>query len=229
MFLALRVRMPSGSLEQIPPAAFASRGIPMKRVIPFLLAVGLAMTSATGHATSVVPPTFKELVNGADYVVRAKVKAVAAEVINRNGRDRIYTKVELEVTEVIAGKPPTPLVLTMLGGRVGEKAMTLEGAPEFVVGAEDILFIRDNGKAAYPLYAMMHGQYPLLKEEKGARRTYVNRSNLVPLLSTDEVAQPMAQGTSAERLRRMRDPSQALSPEAFIKAIKNARTPESLR
>ena len=64
---------------------------------------------------------------------------------------------------------------------------------------------------------------------EGAKRAYVNRSNLVPLLSTDEVAQPMAQGTTAERLRRLRDPSGALSPEDFIKAIKHARTSERLR
>lgn len=201
----------------------------MKRAVTLLLVTCLVLMGGTLRATSVVPPSFSELVNGADYVVRAKVKSVASEVINRNGRDRIYTKVELEVLEVIAGMPPTPLVLTMLGGRVGDRAMTIEGAPEFVVGAEDILFIRDNGKAVYPLYAMMHGQYPLLKEEKGAKRAYVNRSNLVPLLSTDEVAQPMAQGTTAERLRRLRDPSGALSPEDFIKAIKHARTSERLR
>lgn len=201
----------------------------MKRVITFLLLAGLTLAGSTLHATSVLPPTFKELVNGADYVVRARVKAVNSEILNRHGRDRIYTKVELEVLEVVAGTPPTPLVLTMLGGRVGDEVMTIDGAPEFIVGAEDILFIRDNGKAAYPLYAVMHGQYPLLTEEKGKKRMYVNRSNLVPLLSTDEVVQPMAQGTSAEQLRRMRDPSQALSPEDFIKAIKNARTTESLR
>lgn len=200
----------------------------MKRFLPLLLAVAAVMTPGLLRATSVLPPTFDELVNGADYVVRAKVKSVTAEIVTRDGRERIYSKVELEVTEVIAGTPPSPLVLTVLGGRVGDKAMAIEGAPEFVVGAEDILFIRDNGKAAYPLYAIMHGQYPLLKEEKGARRTYVNRSNLVPLLSTDEVAQPMAEGTTAERLRRLRDPSLALSPEEFIKAIKHARTTAEL-
>jgi hypothetical protein len=43
------------------------------------------------------------------------------------------------------------------------------------------------------------------------------------LLTTDEVAQPMAQGDMAERLRRMRDPSQALSPTDFAKAIRNVR------
>ncbi len=201
----------------------------MRFLKPLSLLAALLLAGPALQATSVVPPTFKELVNGSDYIVRAKVKAVTSEIRLRNGRELIYSKVELEVSEVIAGTPPTPLVLTMLGGKVGEKGMTVSGAPHFAVGNEDILFIRDNGKSVYPLYAMMHGDYPLLQEEKPGKRTYVNRSNLVPLLSTDEVAQPMEQGSSAERLRRMRDPSAALSPADFIKAIKNARQPESPR
>ncbi len=189
--------------------------------------LGLICLVSPLAATSVVPPAFSDLVNGSDYIVRAKVKSVTPEVRLRNGSELIYTKVELEVLEVIAGTPPQPLVLTMMGGQLGDRKMMIQGAPGFTVGNEDILFVRGNGRGFYPLYAMMHGQYPLLRDEKKSGRQYVNRSNLVPLLTTDEVAQPMAQGDMAERLRRMRDPSQALSPADFAQAIRNVRKPRN--
>lgn len=190
-----------------------------------LLATAFGGGPAVGRlgATTVIPPEFSELVNGSDYVVRARVKAMKTETRVRDGRELIYTQVELEVLEVIAGRPPEPLVLTMLGGQVGNRKLTVQGAPAFYVGAEDVLFIKGNGRAFSPLYALMHGQYPVMADAKRAGRRYMNRSNLVPLLSTAEVATPMAEGDLAERLRRLRDPGQALTPEQFIQAVKRIR------
>lgn len=186
-----------------------------------LLALALALAVAA-RATSVIPPEFSELVNGSDYIVRARVKAMASEIRVRNGHERIYTNIELEVLEVIAGTPPSPLVLTMLGGRSGGRELKVAGAPKFAVGNEDILFVQGNGKAITPLYAMMHGQYPVLYD-KARGRTYVCRSNLVPMQDTAEVSLPLAAGKPAELLRRMVDPSKALSPAEFIRSIKLTR------
>ena len=184
--------------------------------------------AAGGLATTVMPPGFSEMVNGSDYIVRAKVKSVSTELRTRNGREKIYTKVELQVLEVVAGQPPSPLILTMLGGKSGDQELIVEGAPKFIPGNEDILFVSGNGKAVTPLYAMMHGQYPVLHDTaKG--RTYVCRSNLVPLLSTAEVALPMADGEPAERLRRLVNPAQALTPEQFILSIKAVRNANPAR
>jgi len=188
----------------------------------YLLA-GLTLTLAiAARATTVIPPDFTEMVNGSDYIVRARVVAVSSETRLRNGHERIYTNVELEVLEVIAGTPPSPLVLTMLGGKSGSKELKVAGAPKFVVGNEDILFVQGNGQAVSPLYAMMHGQYPVLYD-KARGRTYVCRSNLVPLLNAAEVSLPLSAGKPAELLRRMVDLSSALTPAEFVKSIKRAR------
>ena len=176
--------------------------------------------------TSVLPPTFPELTNGSDYIVRAVVKSVRSEWRTANGRRDIYTLVELEVRETIAGSPPAPLVLEVLGGKVGAEELRLEGAPRFAAGDEDILFVRDNGRAIFPLFAMMHGRYPLLTDPASGRR-YVARSNRVPLGDTAEVPLPLADGPAASVQRRLRSPAQALSPEEFTARIKAARDPAS--
>lgn len=191
------------------------------RIWPTVVTV-CAFLTTSALATIVEPPTFEGLVNGSDYIVRAKVMSVEPEIRLRRGRERIYTRVELQVLEVIAGTPPSPLVLTMLGGRSGNRELVVDGAPRFQVGNEDILFVQGNGRSLSPLFGMMHGQYPVMKAA-ATKRAYISRSNLVPMLSTDEVAQPMAEGDKAARLRRLIDPAGALSPAEFVRAIKNVR------
>jgi len=170
----------------------------------------LLLGAITGRATTVVPPEFVQLVNESDYIVRAVVKSV--------------TLVELDVREVVAGTPPQPLVLQMLGGRVGEEALMVSGAPQFKVGQEDILFVQGNGRNISPLYAMMHGRYPILKESTTGRE-YVARSNQVPLQDTAEIALPMADGGATALQSRLKDTAQALTPTQFIQQVKAAVNP----
>lgn len=159
------------------------------RCMPALVvALCVAVSPSMLRATTVQPPTFNELVNQSDCIVRAVVKSVTAEYA-RPGSRRIVTKVELGVKEVIAGMPAEPLVLTLLGGRIGDEEMILEGAPQFRVGEEDILFVQGDGKQIYPLTAMMHGRYPIRRDDGGAE--IVTRGNDVPLHDTAEVALPI--------------------------------------
>ena len=176
------------------------------------------------RATTVVPPEFSQLVNESDYIVRAVVKSVASEWREDQGHRHIFTFVELDVREVLAGSPPQPLILQMLGGRVGDEELTVSGAPKFAVGDEDVLFIQGNGKNISPLFAIMHGRYPVMKE-KGTGREFVARSNRVPLQDTAEVAMPMAEGAAAEIQLRMKNTAQGMTPVQFSQRIKAAVDP----
>jgi hypothetical protein len=187
-----------------------------------LLAVLLLCSPVLAQATTVVPPSFPELSQKADYVVRARVTAVRHETRERNGRAVPYTKVELEILEVIAGEPPRPLVLTMLGGRVGDGELVVLGAPTFAVGDEDILFIRGNGRNFHPLFAMMHGRYPV-KRDKATGREFIARSNGVPMEDVAEVATPMTDAGAAQLQQRARKAADALSPSEFAELIRVTR------
>jgi hypothetical protein len=180
------------------------------------------------QATTVNPPEFPDLVNQSDYIVRAVVKSVEAKVEQTARGRKIYTYVELEVREVIAGTPPSPLVLRLLGGRVGKDVMILEGAPQFKVGEEDILFVQGNGRQIYPLVAIMHGRYPV-QRETGSGREFMARSNRVPLQNTSEVVLPMTAGSAAQLQMRMKNSAEALSPAEFIRQIRAAVKSSNLR
>ena len=186
-----------------------------------LLIAGLCLGAQSGRATTVLPPDFSELVNESDYIVHAVVKSVDAQVqVTANGR-KIYTYVELQVTEVVAGQPPNPLILRVLGGRVGQEEMILQGAPKFTVGQEGIFFVQGNGRQIFPLVRIMHGLYPI-QTEPGTKRKFISRSNRVPLQSTAQVALPMAEGSAAQLQDRFASTAQALSPEQFKAEIRAA-------
>lgn len=188
----------------------------------------LLLVGTTARATTVVPPEFDQLVNETDYVVRAVVKSLKSEY--RHGPDgrTIITFMELDVREAILGSPPAHVVLEMLGGIVGDNELEVVGAPKFKVGDEDILFVSGNGRTISPLFAMMHGRYPILREP-GTGQSYVARSNHAPLTDTAEVALPLEDGVGAATSRRPAGSAPALTPAQFAARIKAAHNPNYTR
>ena len=169
----------------------------------------------------VVPPKFSELVSKSDYIVRAVVVSVTSEYRVNGAHRHIITKVALDVREVISGTPPLPLVLVMVGGKVGDEELRVDGAPKFSVGDEDILFIHGNGRQLNPLVALMHGRYSI-KREAGTGREYMTRNNGAPLTSEQGVAQPMADRIISAQSAQAAPP--ALSPTEFTNRIRTTVT-----
>ena len=193
--------------------------------------LGLLLTLITGplaQATTVIPPEFEELATRSDYVVRGRVVATNAEIRIKGSGKKIFTRVEVEVLEVIQGTPPVQLILECLGGRVGDEELIVGGAPSFVVGEESILFVSGNGRALCPLYAMSYGFYPI-KEEGETKRRYVARGNQVPLENVAEIPQPLLEGDAAEAQRRGKRAAPALSPDDFAQKIKSVVRAKSTR
>lgn len=193
-----------------------------------ILALSFFVAAGPTRATTVTPPPFPQLVNESDYIVRAVVKSVKSEYA-RAGSRKIVSFVELDVREVIAGAPSQPLVLRVLGGKVGEDELILEGAPSFNIGEESVFFIQGNGRQMVPLVAMMHGLYPLKRDAAG--REIVTRSNHEPLQNVAEVAAPMGGHGAAQqqqaRNKEAADP--ALTATQFVQQIKAAVKPDNAR
>jgi hypothetical protein len=174
--------------------------------------------SLPGRATTVTPPAFAELVNGADYIVRARVADVTSERMDRPGGPAlIRTRVTLEVIETLAGAPPEKPVLFVLGGKVGDLEMRVDGVPLFEVGKEEVMFVAGNGRTFYPLYAAMHGRYPIQRDAAG--REVMLRSNGVALADVAEISLPMVEGPLARLQARRRSSTDALSVAEFRSLI----------
>lgn len=203
----------------------ASSTIRLRNCFGLVLAVALA---ACAGATTVIPPDLAKLANESDYVVQSVVTSVHSEYRDGPEGRAIVTKVGIDVREVITGRPPRVVVLEMLGGRIGDDEMIVEGAPRFKVGDVDVLFVKDNGRAIYPLLAIMYGRYPILRDPATGRE-YVARSNHLPLADGAEIGLPVVTGAAAELQRRLAGPAVGLSPAQFAQQIKAAIDPGYLR
>lgn len=166
---------------------------------------------SAAHATSVVPPSFPELVKESQVIVRARVKSVTCAWVESAQGRVIKTFVAFELQKRFKGAAPEEMVLQFLGGEIDGQGMRVEGMPRFVTGMTEILFVTGNGVRFCPLVGMMHGRYRVLTDPSTAR-DYVARDDGVALASEQEVQLP--QGTAGVAALRQRS-ANALTPEAF--------------
>jgi hypothetical protein len=181
----------------------------------------LVALGATLDATTVVPPSFPELVAEADAIYRGEVTSVKARRVERPDGEGsvIKTFVTFAVERVLKGPEQVEITLEFLGGTVGEESMTVTGMPKFNVGAREILFVQKNGVQFCPLVALTHGRYRVLRDE-ATEREHVARDNGVPLTDTAEVQLPIT--TLPEPVRAASSASameRALTPAAFEASI----------
>lgn len=160
------------------------------RLSSLLVALGLLLPAL--RATSVVPPTFPELVAGADAIYRGHVTAVEARRVERpDGGTVIKTFVTVGVDRALKGPDRAAVTLEFLGGTVGDESLVVSGMPKFAVGDREFVFVQKNGIQFCPLVAMMHGRYRVLRDAN-AGRDFVARDNGKPLTDTAEVGLPIA-------------------------------------
>lgn len=183
------------------------------------LALGLAILAPSLRATTVEPPSFDNLVNQSDYVVRVVVKSATPEWKESDGKPYISTHYELNVIEVVKGTPPSPLTLDLLGGKIGDAQFAVSGMPIIEAGDETILFVYGAEKKLYPLVAMMHGVYPILHEAKSGK-AYVLRANGMPLYAATDVSLPMDRPSAALKQSTATSSVLPLTPAAFIQEIR---------
>jgi len=103
------------------------RGLPL-----CVAALALMAVIPSARATTVIQPTFEQMVGSADYVVRVVVKSVESswrDDTTRPGQRYIGSNITLDVREVITGTPPQPLVLDVVGGKVGKEELSISGTP----------------------------------------------------------------------------------------------------
>ncbi|HEY1108252.1 MAG TPA: hypothetical protein VGE76_06460 [Opitutaceae bacterium] len=184
--------------------------------------LGLALLIVPlARATTVVPPSFSELVGKADAIHRGTVTAVEARrVATPDGQGTfIKTFVTVVIERTLKGAKTSEVTLEFLGGTVGEDSMLVQGMPTFSIGDREFVFVQKNGVQFCPLVAMMHGRYRVLRDEATAKE-FVARDNRTPLTDTVEVGLPLSALPPSVRAATAADSvARALTPAAFEAGI----------
>lgn len=123
------------------------------------LVCGTLLWSMAAHATVVIPPTFEQLVARSQTVVVVEAVGQRSEWQG----SRIVTHVTFRVLDAWKGERAAQIVLTFLGGTVGNRTLRIEGVPMFRPGDRDVLFV-DAAGGASPLVGFMHGRFPVVRD-----------------------------------------------------------------
>lgn len=174
---------------------------------PFHFLAFLAV-AAVAHATSVVPPSFPELVSEAQVIARGTVTSVSSRWVDGPKGRVIETFVDFAVEKALKGSPGATMTLQFLGGTVGQDSLRVAGMPQFKPGEHEILFVTGNGTQFCPLVRFGHGRYRV-RTDASTRRQYVTRNDGAPLASVADVQAP------ERNAHAMTAPQTAMTPDDF--------------
>jgi hypothetical protein len=123
----------------------------------------LSLSAAWG--TTVVPPTFEQLVSQAEVIFQGAVSDVRSEWAGAGGQRHIVTYVTFRVEEGFKGNAGATYSIRLLGGTVNGETMEVTGTPKFNVGDRDILFVENNGSQFVPLVGISYGRFRVQREQ----------------------------------------------------------------
>src|SRR5215211_6429004 len=137
----------------------------MKTFSRSVLALCACVLLKTATATTVIPPSFDELVGQAELIFQGTVTDVKSQWVGEGGQRHIVSYVTLRIDEAIKGDPGKSYTMQMLGGTVGDDTMVVSDSPRFKVGDRDILFVEHNGTQFIPIVGIMHGRFRLEQDK----------------------------------------------------------------
>jgi hypothetical protein len=139
----------------------------MKKANYLLFLASVIIVVRAAEATSVIPPTFDELVQQAQVIFQGDVTDVKSQWVGEGGQRVIVSYVTFTVAEALKGNPGKTYSIRMLGGTVDGETMGVSDAPKFKVGDKDILFVENNGTQFVPLVGIMNGRFHVRLDQSG--------------------------------------------------------------
>jgi hypothetical protein len=174
----------------------------IKYLLPLTL-IGVAFVRVT--ATTVIPPTFEQLVQQAEFIFQGTVTEVRSVWEGEGAQRHIDTYITFQIDNSLKGNPGRSYTIRVLGGTVGEDTMEVTCAPRFQVGDQQILFVEHNGQQFVPLVGIMHGQLRIERDQQTGRE-FIARHDGDPLRDVAQLGRNEEAATSA-------DAAEAISPD----------------
>jgi hypothetical protein len=175
-------------------------------LLPLTL-IGLAFAGIT--ATTVIPPTFDQLVKQAELIFQGTVTDARSVWEGEGGQRHIETYVTFKVDDSVKGDAGNSYTIRMLGGTVGDQTMEVSDAPKFKVGDRDILFVEHNYDQFVPLVGIDHGRFHIQHDDATGRDIVVNGEG-----------EPVRDLTKLGREEQSATGAAAMSPEQLKAAVK---------
>ena len=179
----------------------------MKKFSQLLISGAGLFLAGTGLATTVIPPSFDELVSRAQMIFQGSVTDVRSEWTGEGAQRHIMSYVTLKVEDAIKGNPGSTVTLRMLGGTVGGETMEVADAPKFKIGDRDILFVENNGTQFVPLVGIMHGRFRVEKDTTGQDAVFTNEGS------------PLSDVTQLGKSEKAASAGRPISKQEFRQAI----------
>ncbi len=150
-----------------------------------LILVGtlLSWTSSSLATSSYEPLRISELTAQADLAVRGTVQTITSS----KEHQRIYTHVEVQVSETLKGRTASESVtLKLYGGAHGGLRIVVDGAPCFRAGEEVVLFLVANGSRTYDVVSLAEGKFEVDRTAPAVPRVARDLSGIHYLRVSDE-------------------------------------------
>jgi hypothetical protein len=135
------------------------------RTLAFAGALAATMVaSPAAHATTFMKTTLEQRVDFADIIVRGTVAEVWTE---QDESGTIWTRAQLEVTEVFKGDETTEvLIVDQLGGSWAGMHMDMPGAARFSPGEEVLVLVEDLRSGHRVPISMSLGKYTVVLDPR---------------------------------------------------------------
>lgn len=155
---------------------------------------------AVVRATTVVPPSFDELVQESELIFRGRVTAVKSDWSGEGKGRAPATWVTFAVERTLRGSAGETITLEFMGGEVGQKRLVLAGWPQFAVGDRGVFFVENREGRVCPIMRLRHGKYRIVSEGAGAgvaEGERVLRDDGTPLRAVAEVGTVLGEAAAA--------------------------------
>ncbi len=186
----------------------------MKRTSSLLLVAALVTCLQTLRATTVIPPSFDQLVGQAEVIFQGNVSDVRSVWLGEGAERHIESYITFTVEDALKGDPGQSYTMRMFGGTVGDQSMGISDAPKFKIGDRDILFVENNGSQVVPLVGIMFGRFHVESDQSG--HDVVTRNEGEPIRSVARLGHEMDEVPS---VRDAAEPN--MTADAFKAAVKS--------
>jgi hypothetical protein len=160
----------------------------LRRLLALLIVPCLPVALA---ATVLVPAEFREVVNGADLIVYARVSSIQARW--SDDRKHVDTLVTLQAGTYLKGSARETLVVVVPGGTIGRFMNVTVGAPAFNAGDEAVFFLTTRGRDL-AIFGLNQGVFRVSTEGASRRRLVTP-----PLMSRGSGPETVVRGDPARR------------------------------